>query len=447
MNSKITGINKEATEKFIKNQAQDKQNPLGLNYTDNGTLRLNSVKNIVLILLNDELLKGLFRFNEFTEEVDVVRDQIIDLSKYKMPNLKFTKDQVTDADFETLALYIEININYGVSFKISLIEQAVRSVAKMNPYNPVIDYFDNCLQNWDHHTRLFNFFPTYLGADNNATTELITRLWFMGLVAKVYNPNTKFDYVLDLVGGQGTGKTTLLQKIAPLKLYTDQFNDFRDKDSYSVMKNALIVNDDEMTSSNKVSFEEVKKFVTMQIFEYRKPYARTPSRFKKKFVIARTTNEIRHLKDKSGDRRFITILVHPNQQKLHPVVALSQEYVNQLWGEVTYLYKENKKNNINPFELTKAENKLLKENREQFMYTSSLEDELDNVLETIFQNETFIAGTNLAKELLGDEYAFNHDRKTSSQVKYYMEHKGWDTNARGYINSKRVRGFKKIGQD
>lgn len=445
MTKEIDGFNKDDAKKIVNIQDKAPQlNPWGLNYTENGTLRLNSVQNVVLILLNDRLLKGLFKFNEFTEEVDVVRNQTIDLSKYNMPNLKFIKDQVTDADFETLALYIETNRAYNVSFKIPLIEQAVRSVAKMNSYNPVIDYFEECLKNWDHKTRLFDFFPTFLGADRDATTKLITRLWFMGLVAKAFNPNTKFDYVLDLVGGQGTGKTTLLQKIAPLKLYTDQFNDFRDKDSYSVMKNALIVNDDEMTASNKASFEEVKKFVTMQVFEYRKPYARTPSRFKKKFVIARTTNEIRHLKDKSGDRRFITILVHPDQQEFHPVVALTQEYVNQLWGEVTYLYKENKQNNINPFELTEEENELLRQNREQFMYTTSLEDELDNVLEINFPKEDFIASADLAKALLNDENGFIHDRKTSSKVKYYMEHKGWDTNSRGYINGKQVRGFRKM---
>lgn len=80
----------------------------------------------------------------------------------------------------------------------------------------------------------------------------------MGAVAKAYNPKTKFDFVLDLVGGQGVGKTSLLQKLAPLGLYTDQFNTFSNKDDFEVMKNALIVNDDEMTASNSASFEEIK---------------------------------------------------------------------------------------------------------------------------------------------------------------------------------------------
>ena len=86
----------------------------------------------------------------------------------------------------------------------------------------------------------------------------------------------KFDYVLDLVGGQGAGKTTLLKKMGG-KFYTDQFTDFRDKDSYAIMLRALIVNDDEMTASNNSSFEDLKKFVSAEQLEFRSPYNRRPT--------------------------------------------------------------------------------------------------------------------------------------------------------------------------
>lgn len=76
-------------------------------------------------------------------------------------------------------------------------------------------------------------------------------------MAKAYEPKTKFDYILDLVGGQGAGKTTLLKKMAR-EWYTDQSTDFKDKDSYAIMLRALIVNDDEMTATNNSSFEILK---------------------------------------------------------------------------------------------------------------------------------------------------------------------------------------------
>lgn len=152
-------------------------------------------------------------------------------------------------------------------------------------YNPVTDYLKNCYKKWDKKHRIDDFLPDYLGADRTPANDLIIKLVLMGVVAKAANPNTKFDWVLDLVGGQGVGKTTLLMKLAPPGTYTDQFLSFTDKDDFAAMRNALIVNDDEMTVSNRTSFEEIKKFITMKEFTYRPPYARSNETFKKKFFV------------------------------------------------------------------------------------------------------------------------------------------------------------------
>ena len=261
----------------------------------------------------------------------------------------------------------------------------------------------------------------------------------MGAVAKSYDPKTKFDFVLDIVGSQGVGKTTLLQKLAPLGLYTDQFNTFTNKDDFEVMKNALIVNDDEMTASNDASFEEIKKFITMQVFEYRKSYARKSERFMKKFVMARTTNEVRHLKDRSGDRRFISIYANKKKQKLNPVTDLHPNYVKQIWGETVWLYKQAK----DPFLLSPGQEELLKENREQFHYTSGLEEELMDVLDNKFKNKKFIKNTELAFALFTDRDALGRNTKESRDIRYYMEHLGYKVGALKKIEGKVIRGFEK----
>lgn len=279
----------------------------------------------------------------------------------------------------------------------------------------------------------------YLGADKNETTTLITRVFFMGAVAKVYNADTKFDYVVDLVGGQGVGKTSILKNIAPLGLYTDQFNTFTKKDDFEVMKNALIVNDDEMTASNDASFEEIKKFITMQDFEYRKPYGHKPVHFKKKFVITRTTNEVRHLKDRSGDRRFLSIYAHPEKQTKNPVSELTPEVVQQLWGEAVWLYKNAK----DPFRFSPKQEALLKANREEFRYTSGLEDNLMDVLENKFKDQDFISNRDLSFALFKDYDALSRNNKQTREIRYYMEHKGYVVGASKLINGKTVRGFKK----
>lgn len=430
---KIININKKEADQLEKTE----NIPSPFELTNSNTLKANSVKNAVLILNGDKNLQGLFKFNEFTQEVDVVRNGEL---KTMLGTLKIEKGQFTDQVTNSIELYIESSKDYtGVAFKNSLLDQAIQNVAYMNLYNPVIDYMNHAYAHWDKKRRLDKFFPEFLGAEDTETTRLITRLFFMGVVAKIYKPETKFDFVLDIVGGQGVGKTSLLQNIAPLGLYTDQFNSFTNKDDFAVMKNAVIVNDDEMTASNAAKFEEVKKFITMQVFEYRKAYARKAEKFKKKFVMARTTNEVRHLKDRSGDRRFISIYANKKRQQKNPVTDLTPEYVEQLWGEAVYLYKIAK----DPFLLTPHQEELLKENREQFRYTSGLEDQLMDVLDNQFKDKDFISNNDLSFAVFADDETLNKNNKDTRDIRYFMEHLGYRVGARKVINGKQVRGFKK----
>ncbi|MBD5431662.1 MAG: hypothetical protein HDR41_04240 [Lactobacillus sp.] len=430
---KVIKLNEKEAEKLRKTENK----PSLFEETKDGSLKTTSVKNVVLILKTDKNLQGLFKFNEFTNEVDVVKEAKI---KNSIGEIYIPKGQYTDQVINAVELYIESSSTYrGAVFKNAVIDQGITNVAHMNSYNPVVDYMNECYAKWDKKRRLDDLFPIYLGAEKSETTILITRLWFMGAVAKAYDPTVKFDYVLDLVGGQGAGKTTFLQKIAPLGLYTDQFNSFTNKDDFEVMKNALIVNDDEMTASNSASFEEIKKFITMQVFEYRKSYARKSERFMKKFVMSRTTNEVRHLKDRSGDRRFISIYANIKRQKKHPVTDLHENYVKQVWGEAVWLYKQAK----DPFLLSPGQEELLKENREQFRYTSGLEDELMDVLDNKFKDQEFITNQELAFAIFADRDALGRNNKETRDIRYYMEHLGYKVGARKKIDGKQCRGFAK----
>lgn len=297
--------------------------------TDKGKIRVNSLRNIELILENDEQLKDRFRYNLFTSEVDVVKGST---------ELNIQPGRLVDAYYSEIASYIESSLHYNhVLFDERRVRSAITVVSRHHAYNPIIDYMNDARKQWDEQERLATLLPEYLGVDHTPVVELITKLFFCGAVAKAFNPKTKFDFVLDLVGGQGAGKTTFLQKIAPLGYYTDQFTAFDNKDDFAVMRRALIINDDELTATNKASFEVLKKFITLQEFEYRKPYGHEAERFAKNFVMARTTNELYYLKDKTGERRFLPVLVSKSRQQKNPIEDLTPEYVQQLWGEAVHL--------------------------------------------------------------------------------------------------------------
>lgn len=435
--SKLKVLDQSKVKKINQNNKKPK---LDFDLTTDGSIKTTSTKNIALILQHDPNLKGVLRFNRFTDEIDVTKKVTLDLTKQGISKIVLPKGQLNDGVVNDIVLYISVCPDYKVTFKTNLVSQVIDSVARANSYNPVIDYFETCLTKWDKKPRLDDFLQKYLGADDSEATKLTVRLWFMGAVAKGYNPLTKFDYVLDLVGGQGIGKTTFLREIAPLGFYTDQFNSFTDKDDKAELKNALIVNDDEMTASNRSSFEEVKKFITEQVFRYRPSYGKYILTFNKGFVMARTTNEVQHLKDKSGDRRFLSIKCDSKRQEVHPVEGLKQEEIDQVWGEAVYLWKHAK----DPFKLSPKQSAILSHNRQQFLATSEVEDEVRTLLNGQFKERKFISNQEMRRALmvsLGREIK----GKEINTMRYIMSHAGFEVGANGYDQSqkKMARGFKK----
>ena len=425
---KVVPFDKKNAEKLSRLTSKEENN-WGFKTDKNGRIKSNSLVNIEIILENDPVLKGTFQFNEFTTEIDVVK-----------PNgkLMFKTGQLVDAYVDQIASYIEDNSDYGVLFDNKKIRSAITVVAMRHRYNPILDYFNEAYKSWDHKERLGYIMGDYLGVEEDIVTQLITKLFFVGAVAKAHDPKTKFDFVLDLVGGQGAGKTTFLQKIAPLGYYTDQFSTFDNKDDYAVMRRALIINDDEMTATNNASFEILKKFITLQEFEYRKPYGHQAERFAKNFVMARTTNELYYLKDKTGERRFLPLHVSKARQKHHPVTDLTDDYVKQCWGEAMQLYKDGFS-----FALTNEQEEELDEHRQSFMYTDELEDKIDEALNNQFKGQNFITNEALSLAVApGIDLVKN--RKIGNQISNIMVNRFGFRKKSKKFNGEAKRGYARL---
>ena len=395
-----------------------------LDRADNGNVKA-TLKNVAIILQSDNNLKGLLRYNQFSQKIDVIKDEKLTVNNL-LPML-IEKGQITDAAERAILTYLASSSNYQVQPTTVTLEAAISVTAHALAYNPVINYMDKAAKEWDKRLRLKGFLHKYLGADDSKVNKLSFKLWMLGAVAKAYDPYTKFDYVLDLVGAQGAGKTTLLKSLAQLgdvDTYTDQFEGFSSRDDKSAFAGCLIANDDEMTASSNSSFEAVKKFITTQEFAYRAPYARHVQKFHKGFVLARTSNEIQHLKDRSGDRRFLSIECNKDQQEKHPVTCLKSKEIKQLWGEVVNLYKKYKKQGKNPFDLSKEEQAILTRGREKFRQTTEVEDALNGLFDKQYKGRQFIPFYELTSDMI---LALGHapSQKEMSSIRYLMGHKGF----------------------
>ena len=421
----------------------------------NGTLKVNSPVNVLNAFRADDQLNLYLKHNEFSQEHELTQDIQLGNTTLKKGELPSNFESVVKVYFENVI---------GAAFTSQAMLDGMETFLSERSYNPVKEYMENARDKWDKKQRINKMLQVYLGAEDKELISKIAEMWLVGAVAKVYEPYVKFDYVLDLVGGQGVGKTSFLQKIGG-QWYTDAVTDFANKDNYDIMLKHLIVNDDEMVASDRMSFAETKSFISKTSLRFRKPYMRRTQEFAKNFVLARTSNHIEYLKDKTGERRFLPVLANNNQQKKHPM-NMTPETVEQIWGEAVTIYEKG-------FDLMFDDEteKELHEYREQFMFRDEIEIQVLQYLEmpvpqnweskttteqSLYTLKYFAnspewkSGGHELQRVSTREIMFNifrresNDQKLSKKISFIMDNlQNWEKQIYK-SNGKTTRGYKRI---
>lgn len=425
--------------------------------TDKGAIKSNSPLNVLVSFKADDQLSIYLKHNDFSQEHELLKDIKIGNTVLKKGELPSNFDSVVKVYFESVL---------GVAYSSQAMLDGMETFFSERSYNPVIDYMERAQEKWDGRQRINRMLQVYLGADDIPLVSKIAQMWLVGAVAKVYDPYVKFDYVLDLVGGQGVGKTSLLQKLGG-DWYTDSVTDFANKDNYDIMLKSLIVNDDEMVASNRMSFAETKAFISKTSLRYRKPYMKRTEEFAKNFILARTTNQKEYLKDKTGERRFLPVMANTSAQVKHPM-EIEPETIEQIWGEAVTIYKSGV--DLMFDEETEDE---LNVYRERFMYRDEVElqvlEYLDMPVPENWQNwsiqqqhqytskyfdnsSDFEEGSKKLMKVSTREIMYNlfmrssNDKKLSTKINMIMDnHPDWEK-GQFRIGGKNTKGFKRIAE-
>ncbi|WP_212698225.1 VapE domain-containing protein [Vallitalea pronyensis] len=107
-----------------------------------------------------------------------------------------------------MRVYLEEH--WGVS-GVQKIRDGWQSAINKEAFHPIKDYI-NSLE-WDGIKRVDTLFIDYLGVKDDKYTRAVTRKTIVACISRVLQPGCKFDYVLTLVGNQGTGKSTIIRKL------------------------------------------------------------------------------------------------------------------------------------------------------------------------------------------------------------------------------------------
>ncbi len=97
-----------------------------------------------------------------------------------------------------------------------------------------------------------------------------------------------------------------------------------------------------MATANAKSIEEIKSFLSRQKEVYKIPYETHPADRPRQCVFGGTSNALDFLPlDRSGNRRFIPVMVYPEQAEVHILEdeAASRAYIGQMWAEAMEIYR------------------------------------------------------------------------------------------------------------
>lgn len=284
-------------------QDESKDGGVGYEYSHGAVLK-NNLSNLVRFLEGHPGLQGRFGLDTW--------------GRSKMVKLPLPWDdgtgtrRLTDADVLNLRLEAE---KYGMAARASMMEDAVAVVCGRRQWNPVRQ---TLMELEAGESRLGSVLSTYLNARSPHIDE-IERLLFTGVVARILNPGTKFDYMPILQGRQGIGKSTICRLLAlSSELYTDYLGDISQPRQWWYQTNGKsIVEVSELSAFAKTkSIEDLKSFIVRETDEWCPNYGKELVSRPRTFVLIGTTNETRYLADPTGNRRFIPIIC--NAVSAHP---------------------------------------------------------------------------------------------------------------------------------
>lgn len=285
-----------------------------------------TIKNAEEAIMYDPDLYGRLRFNELSYSPNVYG------------NLPWASGSGwrdwTNADDSNLRSYVESK--YGLKNKDKIMD-ALNNVIHRQTINPVKEMLETAHNAWDGNKHVENLLTRFVGAEKTPYNVEVMHRYMLGAVKRIYQPGCKFDYMLILVGKQGSYKSSFLKFLAiNEEWFTDNFNTLDGDKAFEKLRGMWIVEMSELQATKRAKdVESIKAFITSSVDTYRTPYERRTEQRPRRCVLAGTSNPVDFLTDKTGNRRFlpVTCSVLPIENPYDDLEATRFEFI-QAWGEI-----------------------------------------------------------------------------------------------------------------
>ena len=281
----------------------------------------------------------------------------------------------TGQDDAGLQLFMERA--YGITGREKILT-GMNAAMAYRMYHPVREYLNSL--RWDGTARMERVIIDALGAEDDALTRAMTRIWLTAAVARIFEPGIKFDQVLILSGLEGTGKSTFFSVMGG-RWFSDSLSNMDGKEGMEGNMGVWIHELSELGAMRKSDVEQVKSFVSKQTDRFRPAYERVIETRPRECVFGASTNETKFLKGMDGNRRMWVIGIDPSKRAGdgEPREWLERRR-DQIWAEAVWRWREERPKLYLDKELYEASRARAKEY--SFDLSESIFAELESFIDT-----------------------------------------------------------------
>ena len=291
-----------------------------------------NLANALIGLRNDPAVTSAFTFDEMAQTAMIIQRLPVATGGKQITNDPFPQP-LRDVDVIQLQEWLQRQGLPRVAIK--TVHQAVTQRAREASFHPVRQLFEGL--EWDQTPRLSTALKIYFGATGEEEYLMqIGRMFFISIVARIFRPGCKCDYMVVLEGEQGILKSLACKVLAGGEAYfSDCLPNIHGKDASQHLRGKLIIEVSEWAAFSKAESEHLKTFISRTHEKYRPPYGHLDVAEPRQCVFIGTTNEDSYLKDPTGGRRF-----WPVKTGTIDIAALERdrdqlfaEAVNRYWQE------------------------------------------------------------------------------------------------------------------